>query len=105
MVDEPGRTHQKTIKTIFLVEALEAVEDTAHHIVAAGRLTSGKDDTDIKRLLNALGSLVGNKLHYRHSVCVREKFSDFCLIGDGFSGLAVIDFNRTLKGFRKFGLI
>ena len=43
MVDESGGTHQEAVETAFAVEALDAVENSAHHVVAAGGLATRQD--------------------------------------------------------------
>ena len=78
---KPAGPIRKPYETVLLVEFLKTVEDTADHIVAAGGLTTRKDDADVERLFYADRIIVMLELYYRQSVGVREQSFDFFLIG------------------------
>ena len=73
MIDEAGGTHEEAIETTFLVEALDAVEDAADDIVAAGSLSAGKNNAYVERLFNALGLVVFYEFYYRKAISIGEQ--------------------------------
>ncbi len=105
MVDESGGTHQEAVETAFAVEALDAVENSAHHVVAAGGLATRQDYADIERLLETLRVLVALKLDDGHAIGVWEQFLYLLLVGHGVGGLADMDFHRPLQSLGQLGLI
>ena len=80
MVDEAGGAHQEAIKTAFFVEFFNSVEDSAHHVMSAGSLPSGKNYADIEGFFHTCGVLIFDELHNRHTICMGEQFFDFLLI-------------------------
>ena len=105
MVYKSARTHEETIETALPVKALDTVEDTAYHIVAAGSLTTAQYYTYVERFLYAHGVFVTFKLDYGQTISIREKLLDFFLVGYRLGFVADFDFYRTLQGERQLGLI
>ena len=105
MVDKSCRTHKEAIKTVLLVQFLKTVKNTAYHIVSAGSLTAGENDTYIKRLFHSLRLVIVLELNDRHSVCVGESLFDFRLICHRLCSLSEFNFDIALKIFGQFGLI
>jgi len=101
----PGGTHQEAVEAVLLVQALEAVEDAAHHIVSAGGLSAGQDDADVERLLYACGVLVTLEFHHGHSVGVGETRLDLFLVCYGFRRLTELELDGALEGLGQLRLI
>ena len=82
VIDESGRAHEESIEAVFLIQLLKTVENTADHIVTAGGLAAGQDDTYVERLFYAGRILVMLEFNDWHTIGMGEQILDFLLIGN-----------------------
>ena len=103
VVNKSARPHEETIKAIVRIQALDGIEKTANHIVAAGSLAAPQNHSDIH--LAGVGLVTGNKLHQRHSISVGEQLLDFFLIANALRRFTFFHLDGTLKTFWQLGTI
>ena len=104
VVNETAGAHEETVEAAVAVDFLDAVEETADHIVSAGSLSAGEDNAYIDGLAgNGVGIFLESELG--KTVGVGEKFADFLLVGNGMGGFAFNSLDGAGESHGQFGLV
>ncbi len=96
MVDESAGAHEETVELAVLVDSLDAVKQTADHVVTAGSLSARKNHTYIDGLVGCGGcSLL--KHEFGKTVGIGKQFLNLFLIAGRLGGLALLNLHSTGK--------
>ena len=104
VVHQTAGAHQESVEFVSGVLFFEFIVETTDHVVSAGGLTSGENDTDVHRSIFFL-FVGGDKIHERHAVGVGEEFFDFFLVTHALGGSTFFDAHIATQTCGKFGLI
>ena len=104
-VNQSGRTAEEAVEFVIRIEGFETVIKAGDDIVSTGSLTSGKDNTYVKRL--GASVLVLRRFHSnnRQAISVREEFFNLFLVCYGLCFLAFYEAYAALQCYRHFRLI
>ena len=89
VLDQTRRTHQESVESALRIECLDPIKDTGDHVVSAGGLTTGQEDTYIDRLVLGTGILSLLEGDARHAVGIGEELLDSLLISHRLSRLTL----------------
>ena len=105
MLDKTVRSAQEAVQTAVLVQRLDAVIETADHVVTTGCLSAAEDDTHVEGLLGRHGRIIAFKGQLRHAIGGWEKFFNSILVGHRLSGFSLDRAHRAPEGDGQFGPI
>lgn len=104
MVYQAAGTHQEAVKLVGGILLFKLIVETADNVVAAGSLTTGKNDTDIHRSVFFL-FVAGNELNERHTIGIGEECFNLFLVAYALGGFAFFDAHIAAKPCGKLGLV
>ena len=104
MVDETAGAHEEAEEAAVAVNLLDAVEQTADNVVAAGSLAAREDYADIDGLAGG-GIGVFLEFEFGKAVCVGEELVDFFLICHRLGGFALNGLYGAGENDGEFGFV
>ena len=106
VVNQTAGAHQETIQTVCLVDSLDAIKQTANHIVSTRSLTTRQNNAYVELSTSQLALLrVFFEGQLRKSISVWEQSLDFFLVGYRLGWFTLYSLHSTPQRRRKLWLI
>ena len=104
VINQTSRTHKEAVEFRVGILLLQAIIETANHVVTTRSLATRKDDTDVDGSIFLL-LVRGFEVYQGHTVGVGEEGFDFLLVVYTLGGCTFYDFHVTAKTCGEFGLV